>query len=212
MQTLLLGAGRDMIALRFKQPVRLRAQAEGAASRIVAEFPEAAGEVTLELDFREQRKEAGNVAHAAQSAEQRGELGECIRLWTDLLDAHPYDDHLVNEAEASRGRLVQQGLEELRVVRAEIGRARFFRLVDLYRNCRQKALAIGKRYAPSEVETEAQRIASEVEGDLGSLESDLNKTERARLAAIQKSLEALKATGLVAELRASLETQGGGSK
>jgi hypothetical protein len=74
----------------------------------------------------------------------------------------------------------------------------------LYRQCRDRARAVGARYSPSEVEPEAAAVAAEVEKDLSGLEADLEETERARLASIHKSLLAQKAEGLAAEVASYL--------
>jgi hypothetical protein len=199
---LVLGSGRELLRLKFEKPVRVRGVADGAASRIAIEGE--ISEVALQHDFSTERTEAGNLAHAARNAEKKSELGTALKVWADLLNGYPYEDALVNEAEATRSRLIQQGLEELRGLRVEVERARFFRLVDLHRQCRDKARAIGARYSPSEVEPEAAALAAEVEKELVGLEADLTRTERARLSAIHKSLLAQKAEGLAAEVASYL--------
>ena len=204
--TLLLGSGRDLLRFQFGSPAVVRGTSDGAAARIAIEFANPVSEVELQLDFKEERAQAGNLAHAARNAEKKGDLGDCLRQWTELLNGHPYEEALVTEAEATRGRLIQHGFEELRGVRQEIERARFFRLVDLFRRCREKALAIGARYSPSEVETEARAVAAEVDGDLAGLEADLSQAERARLTAILSTLEAQKADGLAGEVKDYIET------
>jgi pSer/pThr/pTyr-binding forkhead associated (FHA) protein len=203
-EILLLGNGNDLVDLKFAAPVHVVGVADGAASRITIR---AAGQQAfdLQLDFKSEKKEAGNLAYAARNAEKQGELGQCLKQWEELLNRYPYEEALVAEAEGTRGRLIQKGLEDLRVLRGEIERARFFRLVDLYRQCRDKALAVGARYAPSEVETEAKNVAAEVDVDLASLETDLSKNERTRLTEIMNSLEAQKATGLASEVKAYLD-------
>jgi hypothetical protein len=199
---LVLGSGRELLRLKFEKPVRVRGVADGAASRITIDGE--IKEVALQHDFSTERTEAGNLAHTARNAEKKGELGNALKVWADLLNGYPYEDALVTEAESSRSRLIQQGLEELRGLRVEVERARFFRLVDLHRQCRDKARAIGARYSPSEVEPEAAAVAADVEKDLAGLEADLMRTERARLSAIHKSLVAQKAEGIAAEVASYL--------
>jgi hypothetical protein len=204
-QTLLLGSGNDLVALKFSSPVRVTGVADGAASRIAIK---AAGQKSfdLQLDFKAEKKEAGTLAYNARGAEKKGDLGQCLKLWNELLNTYPYEETLVAEAESTRGRLIQKGLEELRGLRLEIERARFFRLVDLYRQCRDKALKVGERYAASEVEGEAKTVAAEVDVDLKSLEADLSKSERARLTMIMNTLVAQKADGLAGELKSYLDS------
>ncbi|MBI5362113.1 MAG: FHA domain-containing protein [Planctomycetes bacterium] len=209
---LLLGGKGDFVRLHFKAPVRARGAGEGAAARIVIDGAAGLAELELQLEFKEEREQAGNLAHAARNAEKKGDLGDCLAQWSTLLDTFPYEDALVAEAEATRAKLLQKGLAEVREVRAESERARFFRLVDLYRKCRDKALAIGKRYAKSDVEREAQALAADVERDLAGLEADLDRAERARLTAILQVLEKQKASGLAGEVKAYLDARSSGGK
>src|SRR5204862_432115 len=81
---------------------------------------------------------------------------------------------LVTEAETARTRLVQKGLEELRAVEADVERARFFRLADIFKKCRDNALALAKRYEQSEVEGRAKVLSASVALEIGALEVDVN--------------------------------------
>jgi hypothetical protein len=199
---LLLGSGADLVRVKLEKPSLVKGQAEGVATRITI-VP--AQRLEMQLDFSAERKEGGNLAYAARNSESSGNLGDAVVQWTALLDGYPFEDALVNEAEAARSRLVQKGLEELRRVQAEIERARFFRLADLYKKCRDDALAVGKKYAKSEVEAEARKIADAVNADIAALEVDLHKAERERMKGILSTLEARKATGLAAEVRQYLD-------
>jgi hypothetical protein len=204
--SLLLGKGTEAVRLLFASPVSLKGVAEGSASRIVAH--PAGGElaaVVLQVDFAEDKKKAGDLAFAARNAEKKGDLGECLAKWSELLNSVPFDEALVAEADAKRASLVQQGLAELRTVATEVDRAKFFRLPDLDRRCRDRALAVGAKYKGSEVDAEAQRIAGAIDEDLVGIEADLARVERGRLEAILAALEATNSSGLAAEVRAHLE-------
>jgi hypothetical protein len=84
---------------------------------------------------------------------------------------------------------------------ADVERARFFRLADIYKNCRASALALVKRYAQSEIEERANKLATAVTLEIGNLEVDVNRTERMRMRGILASLEAQGATTLAGEVR-----------
>lgn len=206
--TLLFGSGRDLIALRTGAAVAAKGVREGAGVRVTLDFASAPGELGLQTDFREERKEAGNVAHDARAAEKKGDLGECLRQWALLLDNYPYEEQLVKDAQDSRARLVQQGLGELRTVKGQIERARFFRLPELYQQCRDQALAIGQRFAGSEVEEEARTIAASLESDLSGAESERRAAEARRLDAILRALRASQSSGLAAEVESALARVG----
>jgi hypothetical protein len=194
---ILLGNGADMVRIQLGGPSAVRAVAEGGATRL---FVTPASAIQLQLDFAAERKQAGQIAYAARGAEQRGELGSAIAQWQALLDGFPFEDALVSEAETARTRLVQKGLEELRAVEADVERARFFRLADIFKKCRDNALALAKRYEQSEVEGRAKDLAASVALEIGALEVDVNRTERARMHGILASLQAQGATTLANEV------------
>jgi pSer/pThr/pTyr-binding forkhead associated (FHA) protein len=206
-RTLLLGTGHDQVALDFGAETRVTGRREGAGLRLRAELPGQA--FTLQVDFREERARAGDLAFAARNAEQAGNLGECLARWNELLVSTPYEPKLVQEARATRSRLEQAGLIELRDVAAAFERARFFRLVDLFRQCRTRARAVGTKYAGSAVETQAQELVAEVEEALGELEVDLSKDEVARLQSIVNVLEQMQSPRLAEEVRDYLREQFG---
>ncbi len=204
-RVLLLGGGHDLVALAFDAPTRVTARREGAALRVRA----AAASATLKVDFREERARAGDLAFAAREAEEQGELGECLARWSELLANAPFEAKLVQEARSARTRLEQAGLVELAEVQASFERARFFRLVDLYRQCKSRAQAVGAKYAGSQVEAQAAALVTEVELALGELEVDLSKDEVDRLRAILTVLEKTESPRLAREVRQYLTEQYG---
>jgi len=204
--SLLFGKGAELVRVVFAGPVSVQGVAEDASSRVTARGEIA--EIVLQLDFTEDRKRAGDLAHAARNAEKKGDLGGCLARWAELLNGFPFDADLVGEAEAKRAALVQQGLSELQAVRSEIERAQFFRLVDLYRQCRSRASDVGTRFAGSEVELEASKVVEEVNQHLAGFEAELARVELQRLRGILSVLEARKATGLAAKVREHVDALG----
>ena len=85
---------------------------------------------------------------------------------------------------------------KLHGVRAEVERASFFRLVELYRECYSKAVAVGEQYKGSEVESEAKKLIEEVAIERAVLEVDLDATEVSRLRSIHQVLIATESAGL----------------
>ncbi|MDP6761884.1 MAG: FHA domain-containing protein [Planctomycetota bacterium] len=195
----LLGKDRDLVALRFDAPVNLRGVEEGDGVRLRAALGAAAG-FAIQLDFNGEREQANTLAYQARQAERAGDLGACLASWARVLAEFPFEEVLVAEAENATGRLVQAGMEELGAVRDEFERASFFRLVDLYRQCRDRARAIGRRFAGSAVEAAAEALVGEVHLALGTLETDLFADEVARLQAIAEVLAATESPRLAAEV------------
>ena len=118
---LLAGSGRDLVRLGFDAPVRIVGRPEAGGFRI--QVSPAVG-FDLQLSFREER----NVAQGlARDARERAE------------------EALVREAEGSRSRMVDAGLSEVRELSQRLERARFFRLVDIFRRASARANDIAAR-------------------------------------------------------------------
>jgi hypothetical protein len=207
----LFGKDRDLVALRFDEPVDLRGTAEGGGVRLRIDLGATVG-FAIQLDFNDEREQASTLAYEARQADRAGKLGECLRAWARLLAEFPFEEALVAEAENATGRLVQAGMVELGELRGEFERARFFRLVDLYRQCRERARSIGQRFAGSEVETAAEGLVGEVQLALGTLETDLFQDEIARLQAIREVLAASESPRLAAEVGSYLSERYGASE
>ena len=193
-KTLLFGEGRDLVAFHFDPPCTARSRAASEGARVEAQL--VGRKVRVQVDFKEERKQAGDLAYKARGAEREDHLGDCLAAWGELLERYPYQEELVMEAEAATGRLVQEGLLKLHGVRAEVERASFFRLVELYRECYSKAVAVGEQYKGSEVESEAKKLIEEVAIERAVLEVDLDATEVSRLRSIHQVLIATESAGL----------------
>jgi pSer/pThr/pTyr-binding forkhead associated (FHA) protein len=201
---LFLGAGRDMVRVACGDARKISGRPTGGGFQVELEFP-AAAEVFLQVTFREERDAAQTLARQARADEQAGRFGPALFAWSKLLDEYPYEDALVAEAGSARGRLEQAGHGELRLLRQRAERARFFRLLDIFRRCRDDSLALAERYTPSPVADEARALAAEVERDASDLVSQLKSAERGRLASIEAALRASGSTKLAERVRARLD-------
>jgi len=188
--------------------VRVQARAEGAGLRM--EFAlGATTRASVRVAFRAERESALALARQARDAERAGRLGECLAAWTRLRDEAPFDTELMAEGEASRARLAELGASEVRSLRVEIERARFFRLVELYRQCRTRAQDLGRRFAGSELEALSAELVQQVRSDLDQLEADLDRAERARLESIARALGATRSEHLARRVQSYLDQRFG---
>lgn len=183
-----LGRGVDLMRLRFNAPCKALGRPEEGAFRL--EFEVGTGSFLLQLSFEDEKREAGDLAHAAREAERTGDLGTCLAKWNALLEGYPFEEDLTGEAESARARLTQAGLLELQTVRDEFERADFFRLVGLFRQCRSRAEDVAERYANSNVETECRELIVNIDATLAELEKDLHVDEAQRLRDIATVLRA----------------------
>jgi hypothetical protein len=198
--SLLVSGGRDLVRIGFSDPVTVR----GAGGRGGVELEVMLGRgrsFEVQLDFGEERKRAEDIAHEARKAHRNGDLGPTLELWAELLDGFPFESGLVAEAEATRGEVIRAGMLEVRSIRDEVERARFFQLADLFRQCRESAAAIAERYAPSEVEDAAYEVVAELDIELATLEQGSGADEIARLESIAAGLESAGSEKLAEQVR-----------
>lgn len=204
--SVLLGGGYDLVALEFDRPVKVTGRGVGGADQLRIEH---SGGFRLRVDFNEQRALAGDLAFAANKAEQEGRLGDCLAKWNELLQTAPYEADLVQEARATRSRIEQAGLVELASVEETFEQANFFRLVDLFRQCRARANAVGAKYTGSAVEVQAAELVTRIDESLSGLETDLNKDEVERLQSIHRVLQATESKALANEVQTYLSERYG---
>jgi hypothetical protein len=185
--SVLLGSGYQMVRMSWPTPLALAGAPVDGGYRFSAACT-APFEITLQLSFKDERALANRAAEAAREAEKSGRLGECMRGWGELLSKWPFEEALVKEAEAARARLAQSGQEQVRAIEAELERAKFFGLEDLYRQCEQKARELVDRYASSELGLLAQQLAERAASEADAAGTGSRDDELARLRAIRGAL------------------------
>jgi hypothetical protein len=156
------------------------------------------------VTFNDDRVAAEALARDARAAARAGEPSRVIATWSRLINEHPIDANLIKEAEEGRAKALTEGLAAVAAVRADVERARFFRLLALFRECRAKSLATAEAYAGSDVEANARALAASVEQDIAVLARDLDQLEARRLAEIHAALVAAKQPKLAARVAAEL--------
>jgi len=209
-RAVLLGSGRDLVRIDFGADVALSGRPDGEGFHLEAQLSSGA-EVALQLAFKEERAAAQGLAADARRAESEGRMGDALATWKRVVDEVPYEAALLTEAGESRARIEQAGLAQLALVRVRLERARFFRLVDVYRRSRDGARAVAEGYAPSAVADEGKALLTEIESELGVLERDLDKAERERLVGIEAALRAEGAEKLAARVHERIEQRFGGA-
>ena len=204
---LLIGGRRNLVELRFDEPKSVTLRPSGGGGLALEVVLGAMGAVDVGFEFADARALAGDIAHDARGELRAERLGPALVLWQRLLDEQPYDPTLVAEAEAERARLVRRGLEAVGDVRQTYEKARFFRLVDLFREAHDAAAALTQAWSGTEVGTAAGELAAEIETDVVELERDLTANERQRLERVRAALVAQGSNELGAEVGRYLEEQ-----
>lgn len=207
-ESLLMGKGFDLTRLHFGSPVRIESRPEGDGARVTIQLGAQHG-AAIEVDFLAETTAARGLAEKARKAEAEDRMADAFAAWRELRDVYPYDEALLAEAENSMQRIAQGGLSALEEVRANVERARFFRLRDGYLACRARAVGVGERYSGSIVEEQALEMIAEIDELASGLESDLAADEVRRLRGILTALEASDSPLLADEVRGYLETRYG---
>jgi hypothetical protein len=208
--SLLMGRGHGLVALAFERPVSITSRRVGEAATV--RIRHGGQSAYLQVNFNAERAQAGDFAFAARKADEAGQLGECLSKWNEMLAMVPYNYQLVEEARSTRTRLEQAGLVELAAVEKTFEQAQFFRLVDLFRQCRKRAITVGAKYAGSAVETQSGQLVVKIDESLAGLEEDLSQDEVERLTSILKVLEATDSPRLAGEVRRYLSEEFGGQR
>jgi hypothetical protein len=185
--SVLLGSGYQMVRLSWADALPLGGAPVSGGYRFSGSS-NAPFEIALQLSFKDERVLANRAAEAARAAEKGGRHGECMVQWGELLAKWPFEEALVKEAEAARARLSQAGQEAVHSIEAEIERAKFFALEDLYRQCEQKARTIVDRYAGSEIGLLAQQAAERAASAAQAAGNSARVSDVERLRAVRAAL------------------------
>ncbi len=207
----LVGRDLEMFGLRCEPALAIVGRmSEGAmVLRIGAG---AAGSVLVQTDFQVELARAHELARAAEEAERTGQYGACLAALGELLDRYPVQSDLVERAEATRARLTREGLEEVASLRADFERARFFRLLDLFRSLEARNAALAAKYAGSDVIDDIQNLAGEIAAEVAQLRIRQDQYERERLTAILAGLQKQKAGELSKAVESYLSEHFGGER
>ena len=160
--SLLLGKDASLVRIGF--PGSRAASARPAGDDVLLRAAVSAGEeVRLQLDFSEERTLAQRLARRADEERREGRSGDSLRTWGELLAEVPFDSALVQRAAAGQSEIVAGGIVELKALGAEVERASFFGLEDLYREARPGR---GAADALCDVETASAALAAEISAAL----------------------------------------------
>jgi hypothetical protein len=207
-ESLLVGGGVNLIRFGLEAPETAASSVRDENAHIRLGFG-GASRLELQLGFREERSAATRLANRARQAEAAGEAGAAILAWSELLDRYPYERAMIAEAEESRARLAQAGLEEVEDVRREIDRADFFQLADLYRQGRARAAETAARYAGSAAETAANELIARIDEAVRRQSLGHAGSRAERLQGVLEALDGARQPGLTAHVRNELEALGG---
>ncbi|MFT6108413.1 MAG: hypothetical protein ACJA2W_001325 [Planctomycetota bacterium] len=207
---LILGDDARMIAIDFDEPVDLVARATGSGVTIRAKVPGSVP-VVLKTSFMEERTRAQRLARRAKEERSGGDNGAAFATWNVLLTEVPYETRLIGEAATAQTEMLTEGRTQLKGLAAEVERARFFGLADLFREKLARAEDLGRRFRGTDVETQAVALRDVIQLELAALDSNSERDELQRLEAIETVMRRRGAADLASRLDAYRSKQASGS-
>ncbi|MBL4770121.1 MAG: hypothetical protein JKY61_02990 [Planctomycetes bacterium] len=158
---LVLGSGSDLIRISFDMPVSVSGGARSGSYRFTIQTSDAV-DVLIKTEFGDELKAAVALSASAQTATREGRVGEALGLWKQLLDRYPYEASDVKTADTARSTLLRDGRSQIKTLRGELERARFFQLRNGFEDCWQEASRLKTRYAGSELEAPLGDILNDI--------------------------------------------------
>lgn len=210
--SVLIGSGLEMVALGFPGALALEGKPSGGGGwRLALNLP-AEGSLVLQVAFREELAAALELASRARRAVRAEHFGEAILLWQELLDAHPFDVEVTAEGQAAIAGLVHGARIELGLLERDVERARFFRLIEGYREALDAADRLSARYSGTDSATQARQLVASIGEELNLLMGELEQHEIQRLEAIRAALLARDSQQLAQAVSYMLQMKRGGNR
>jgi hypothetical protein len=210
--SVLIGTGLEMVALGFSGALALEGKPSGGGGwRLALNLP-AEGSLVLQVAFREELAKALELASRARQAARTERLGEAILLWQELLDAHPFDVQVTVEGQAAIAGLVHGARIELGLLEKDVERARFFRLIEGYREALDAADRLSARYSGTDSAIQAHQLVASIGEELNLLMGELEQHEIQRLEAIRAALLARDSHRLAQAVGYMLQMKRGGDR
>ncbi|MEE2941220.1 MAG: FHA domain-containing protein [Planctomycetota bacterium] len=208
--SLLLGADASLVRVGFTGP--RAASARPVGDDVLLRAAVSAGEeVRLQLDFSEERTLAQRLARRADEERREGRSGDSLRTWGELLAEVPFDSALVQRAAAGQSEIVAEGMVELKELAAEVERASFFGLEELYREKLARAEELRARFRGSDVVTSSAALAGEIAAALEARGGSDAAAEAARLEGIAEALREAGSVGLAGRVDTYRQRDQGGA-
>ena len=204
--TLLLGRGLDLLSIGLDEPVSVRGRITGDVLGLEIDLA-GLDAFDVQLTFGEERAHASRLRRLAEDEARANRPGAALAAWQELLDHVPYEASLVRLAETSRSTLIQEGLEQVEALRQEVERARFFGLVELFRDVQRRASGLASQYGESEVAQQALALSGVIDEEIAAILGEETAGDRAR-SAIADVLERQGAHALAAHVQSALRDAG----
>ncbi len=209
--SLVFGEERNQLQIRL--PGERLVRGRTTASGFLVEIPASESfEVFFQIGFEEEKRRANDLLIQAERFEESQALGQALAAYSGILNEFPFEKRIVEKAGTRRDFLLREGLERIAELEKLQERARFFGLVDSFREASQVASALSQKYQGCEIGERAKSLLQEINKGLSALEQSQSKEEITRLGSIAKGLEASGQKNLAQELRRYIGLRSGTSQ
>lgn len=209
--SLVFGEERNQLQIRL--PGERLVRGRTIASGFLVEIPASGSfEVFFQIGFEEEKRRANDLLIQAERFEESQALGQALAAYSGILNEFPFEKRIVEKAGARRDFLLREGLERIAELEKLQERARFFGLIDSFREASQVANSLSQKYQGSEIGERAKSLLQEINKGLAALEEAQSKEEITRLGSIAKGLEASGQKSLAQEIRRYIGLRNGASQ
>ena len=145
------------------------------------------GELGMQTSFQAERVQAAQLRDQAVDLEAAGELGAALALLETILTEYPYDEDVLAQAAAARGRLQARMQEKLDAIDADLEDALFLASAQRCREVLADGLAAADAWAGSSAEARFREQAAALEQRAHELLEEDRARRAERLSAIAES-------------------------
>ncbi|MEW6743695.1 MAG: FHA domain-containing protein [Planctomycetota bacterium] len=193
LEALLLGSGKTLLEVRFRETGAVRAQWEEKSARVELEFPQAEDgprelAYVVNTDFRGRVMEASALLYDADQLLGQRRDGEAYAKAEAVLNRLPYDEDAVARARSIAQRVLTDGREQQRHLEGLLEVAAFLESPSKLEEAERKASEALQRFAQTPLAGALESLLSQARERRGSYERALQEEHAARLFHVARGL------------------------
>ena len=164
---LVLGRGLTRMRLQFQPEVRVRAARQAARYRLLIQLAPTAGRLSvhMQVDFVEEKTEAGDLANAARAAQSDGRLGEALGILNRIRNEFPFDEDILAESERRQNEISRERELIDGELKAAVARAAFLQSPTAYQEAETAAHSAEAAFVGTPGAQEFAKVAADLATD-----------------------------------------------
>jgi len=187
---LVLGRGLTRMRLQFEPEVQIEAARQPSRFSLKIQPAPAAGRlaVQMQVDFVEEKAEAGELAGVARAAQADGRLGEALQVLHRIQNEFPFDEDILEESRKRQNEISRERERIENELKAAVARAAFLQSPTAYEEAESAARKAEAAFAAT---PEAQRFARSAEQLAEDREAIVSASRERAAAQLLERLETL---------------------